>query len=185
MRLSALFFASFVLAAAIAQPEDGSRANDRVARGETVQKQVPLLPPARSPCHSPSNCPHAEQPGSHAYYYATIMPLTQRPSNTIDLYARSFLEKNGYPFEEHVAETKDGYLLTMHRIPRPGAPVIVLQHGILGDSWNFLVNTDERSIAQSAFREGYDVWMFNNRGSTCKCCAAAVVALPTTHASRA
>ena len=77
-----------------------------------------------------------------------------------------FLSKNGYPFEEHVAETTDGYLLTMHRIPRPGAPVVVLQHGILGDSWNFLINTDERSIAQTAWRAGYDVWLLNNRGST-------------------
>ena len=43
------------------------------------------------------------------------------------------LEK-GYPVESHDVVTSDDYILTMHRIPRPGAPAVLLQHGLLDAS---------------------------------------------------
>jgi hypothetical protein len=39
------------------------------------------------------------------------------------------IQRNGYPIEKHKVTTKDGYLLEMHRLPRPGKPVVFLQHG--------------------------------------------------------
>ena len=43
---------------------------------------------------------------------------------TVDL-----IEAQGYPAEVHFVTTNDGYILTVHRIPRPGAPVVFYQHG--------------------------------------------------------
>ena len=43
---------------------------------------------------------------------------------TVDL-----IEAQGYPAEVHYVPTTDGYILTVHRIPRPGAPVVFYQHG--------------------------------------------------------
>merc|ERR1719265_1368568 len=54
----------------------------------------------------------------------------------------------------------------MFRLSRPGAPVIMLQHGILASSWCWLVNTPERSLGILLWKHGYDVWLSNSRGNT-------------------
>ena len=54
-----------------------------------------------------------------------------------------FIMKYGYPGEMHEIQTKDGYILTLHRIPHNGTnfnanrPVVLLQHGIVlsSDQW--------------------------------------------------
>ena len=58
--------------------------------------------------------------------------------NTIEL-----ITSKGYPAEEHPVQTKDGYILKMHRIPtshristrshfkKDIKPVVFLQHGLL------------------------------------------------------
>ncbi|XP_059621164.1 lipase 3-like [Phlebotomus argentipes] len=85
------------------------------------------------------------------------------------------IESYGYPVETHVAQTADGYLLTMHRIPygrAPGAgpapnkPVVFLQHGLLCSSADWVVIGPSRALAYLLADEGYDVWMGNARGST-------------------
>ncbi|KIY53978.1 alpha/beta-hydrolase [Fistulina hepatica ATCC 64428] len=84
----------------------------------------------------------------------------------------------GYTPEEHVVLTKDGYLLTLHRLPskkgeqrsRPGTstgnPVVYLHHGLLMNSEIWVALTDEeRCLPFVLVEKGYDVWLGNNRGN--------------------
>ena len=53
----------------------------------------------------------------------------------------------GYPAEEHVVETDDGYLLTMHRIPGSvGASPVLLQHGLVCSSFDWVVSGKGKAL---------------------------------------
>ncbi|KAG8929435.1 hypothetical protein FRC03_002657 [Tulasnella sp. 419] len=84
----------------------------------------------------------------------------------------------GYTVEDHYVQTKDGYLLCLHRIPArrgerrpaPGSttrkPVVYLHHGLLMNSEIWVCLTDaERCIPFILAERGYDVWLGNNRGN--------------------
>ncbi|EJT70413.1 sterol esterase TGL1 [Gaeumannomyces tritici R3-111a-1] len=87
----------------------------------------------------------------------------------------------GYTAEEHVVQTKDGYLLGVHRLAwRKGEedrrvndgpnsipkPVVYLHHGLMMNSEVWVCQTDaQRSLPFVLVDRGFDVWVGNNRGN--------------------
>ncbi|KAF5285060.1 hypothetical protein FQR65_LT02373 [Abscondita terminalis] len=89
----------------------------------------------------------------------------------VDLTASQIIRRHGYQSESHVVETSDGYLLTVHRIPKnkigqSGQQPVFIQHGLLSSSADFLITGDNKSLAFILSDLGYDVWLGNARGNT-------------------
>ncbi|GMR45783.1 hypothetical protein PMAYCL1PPCAC_15978, partial [Pristionchus mayeri] len=81
----------------------------------------------------------------------------------------------GYPVEELEVHTRDGYILSMYRIPRGRheeasscgqRPAILFVHGLTADSAEFVLNPPETSPTMILADAGFDVFLLNHRGST-------------------
>jgi hypothetical protein len=84
----------------------------------------------------------------------------------------------GYDCETHYVTTDDCYVIAVHRIVVPSAKVskyrpVLIQHGLLGSSADFLLNSiggrmndsDNRNLGFYLARNGFDVWLSNVRGN--------------------
>ena len=62
----------------------------------------------------------------------------------------------GYPVEVHEYTTEDGYINTLHRIPRAaegeGADrAVFVQHGLLGTSADFVMGAPHKSLGKAVW----------------------------------
>lgn len=64
------------------------------------------------------------------------------------------LHAYNYPAETHSVTTDDGYILEMHRVPNPGRPAVLLMHGMLSSSADFVLMGPQIALAYFLFDEG-------------------------------
>ncbi|KFB46696.1 AGAP003083-PA-like protein [Anopheles sinensis] len=78
------------------------------------------------------------------------------------------IAKYGYPVESHEATSADGYIISVTRIP-PRKQLhpwpILLVHGLLASSADFLIIGPNNSLAYLLADRGYDVWLADMRGN--------------------
>ena len=87
---------------------------------------------------------------------------------TVDLgtYYKEYIESFGYKLEENPVITDDGYILSLwHLNPKfPNGKTVFFQHGFTCTAWIFF-HLGENSLPFYLLKEGYDIWLANNRGS--------------------
>ena len=100
--------------------------------------------------------------------FAEFMLLNEEWKMTFEQRCRKY----GYDTERHFVTTDDGYILQIFRLVdknkdsnnQSRSPVL-LQHCLL-DSWMGMVSNGEKSPAIYLAKQGFDVWVGNNRGNS-------------------
>lgn len=80
------------------------------------------------------------------------------------------LQEHGHKGERHGIITQDGYKLVIHRVCSDNKtisnPPILLVHGFLFTSSDWILLGPEKAFAYLLSDNGYDVWLGNSRGNT-------------------
>ncbi|KAM0011561.1 putative triacylglycerol lipase [Helianthus debilis subsp. tardiflorus] len=113
----------------------------------------------------------ANQPRFSSNETTAVVARTGVASNA-DSICQSMVMPHGYPCEEHKVRTKDGFDLSLQRIPlgraggKRGSRVpVLLQHGLLMDGITWLLSPPDQSLALVLADNGFDVWIVSSRGT--------------------
>ncbi|XP_038986070.1 triacylglycerol lipase 2-like isoform X3 [Phoenix dactylifera] len=110
---------------------------------------------------------------SHGTRDSASLGLVQAPTSSDKGTCKSRVEIYGYECEEHHVTTKDGYILSIQRIPngrsattqRARKTPVLLQHGVFMDGITWLMSSPDESLGYILADKGYDVWISNSRGT--------------------
>ena len=98
-----------------------------------------------------------------------------------DATPQQLILSRGFEYQRHDIKTADGYILRTDRIVNPyrtsAKPPVVLMHGFIATSRDFIINSPGGSVNESLdvvgnnlgfelAKRGYDVWIPNERGNT-------------------
>lgn len=82
------------------------------------------------------------------------------------------IANHNFKTETHTVVTKDGYMLTLHRIlkttedlPRIEKNIVLLHHGLWGSAMDWITLGPQKSLPYLLVDAGYDVWLANARGN--------------------
>lgn len=109
--------------------------------------------------------PSSLSPGL-SYMYSRKRGAYQYLEDLSEWTSSDVILQSGYPLEEHVVTTSDGYILSMQRIPRrESKEVVFFMHGVLDTSLGWVCNGPQGSQAFAAYDAGADVWLGNCRAN--------------------
>lgn len=98
-------------------------------------------------------------------FFVTLAPelRTYKPTDAL-------IRDHGKRCTTHTLHTKDGYELTLHRLINPIGlrgmkQTVLLHHGLLGSSADWILLGPEKSLPYYLATLGYDVWFANARGN--------------------